>query len=417
MIYIFINITLFPLWSIILLNLISPASINEFNFYSFLIILIFNIIILNYFHIFLKIKIIKFNSELILPFGIFIISTIFYLFKISQEPFGMWDSWAMWNAKAKDFTLDFLEGNSYKLYKASWPHPGYPTYIPLQISFVSINLRIFTEFVSYIINYFYLIFFGYMMIRDYSIYKEFNLYKITTFFPFLLLSLIKQASDLCADFPLSIFFCFILYLLLYKEDLVIELGVNYYFIIGTFIGILPLIKNEGIFFMFFILITFIVLEKSNFNFKNSLSLLIGLFIPIIFFVYYKMNAPEVSPVVINLEHLFKVIIDPIRYKNLLLAFLLFNTIYLYLFIPFVIYYFIKYKFKFTYYIIPIILIHITFNLIFLITPEDQIWHINTAYYRLNMQLVPAFFLITQFMIKKNIQNISLFPPKNPQFSN
>jgi hypothetical protein len=65
---------------------------------------------------------------------------------------------------------------------------------------------------------------------------------------------------------------------------------------------------------------------------------------------------------------------------------------------------------------PHILIHITFNLIFLITPEDQIWHINTAYYRLNMQLVPAFFLITQFMIKKNIQNISLLPPKPPKFS-
>jgi hypothetical protein len=315
----------------------------------------------------------------------------------------MWDSWAMWNAKAKDFTLDFIEGNSYKFFRESWAHPGYPTFIPLQISFIAINIRYFSEFISYFTNYFYLIFFFFMMIKNFSEYKSSNIYRLVTFLPFLLISLINQASDLCADFPLSIFFCFSIYLIINKVEFETKLRDAYFILLGIIIGILPLIKNEGIFFLFSLLLIYFIHEGFKLKLRNYSNLLISITFPLIFLVYYKLNAPEFNPVQISFNHILTIIFDIERYKLILIAIVFFHTTYLFLFIPLIFLYFFIKKYKLSYLYFTVLILYILFNIIFLITPENQIWHIQTAYFRLNMQLVPAFFLITQHTVVNNIK--------------
>ena len=400
MISILINLVFFPLCSVLLLNLLKPSSLNEFNLYSFILVIIFNYFVYKYFRFNIKLNINYFKNTHLL--GVFIFSSIFFFLRISQEPFGMWDSWAMWNAKAKDFTLDFIEGNSYRFFRESWAHPGYPTFIPLQISFIAINIRYFSEYISYITNYFYLIFFFFMMIKNYSEYKRSNIYKLVTFFPFLLISLINQASDLCADFPLSIFFCFSIYLIINKEEFESEYKNAFFIILGIIIGILPLIKNEGIFILFSLLLIYFIHEGSKLKLRNFSNLFMGVIIPLFFFLYYKLNSPEFNPVQISFEHIKNVIFEIERYKLILLAFVFFHTIYLFFFIPLIFLYFFIKKYKLSYLYFTILILYILFNIIFLITPENQIWHIKTAYFRLNMQLVPAFFLITQHTIIHNI---------------
>ena len=331
MIFIFINLILFPLWSVILINLLNPSSLNEFNLYSFILVIIFNYFLFKYFRLNIKLNINYFKNRDLL--GVFIFSSIFFFLKISQEPFGMWDSWAMWNVKAKDFTLDFIEGNAYRLFRETWAHPGYPTFIPLQISFISINSRNFSEFISYFINYFYLIFFLFMMIKNYSVYNSLKIYKLVTLFPFLLISLINLSSDLCADFTLSIFFCFSIYLLINKEEFESQLRSAYYFLLGIIIGTLPLIKNEGIFFLFSFLLIFIFRKDFKLKLRNYLNLFIGIIFPFIFFVYYKLNAPEFNPVQLSYEHLIKVIVDVERYKIILISIVFFSYCLLVLFYP------------------------------------------------------------------------------------
>ena len=400
--FIFLNLYFVGLFSLFLLIFVPPGSILLFQVSSFLLILLFNIFLKK----FIQFKIHNFfsyNLKLYIEPIIFLfIATFFFFFRFSQEPFGMWDAWAMWNAKSKDFTLDFIEGHHFQFYRETWAHPGYPILIPLQISFIGINIGKFTEVISYLINYLYIILFWFMMIKDYSQYSNSYLYKLVTFFPFLLNGLINLASDLCADFPLSIYFCYVVYLILYHKDFDLYSKKYYHLILGLSIGILPLIKNEGIFFSFFITIAFFIKFFKEFNINKFLLFLLGISFPFIFVVYYKINAPEFNPVPITKDHLLNVLINWERYMNILLAELILNVYTLYLFVPIILIYFLYKKYKLSYLYTIILCLHLTVDFIFLITSSDQVWHLQTAYLRLNLQLVPAFFLITQNIIKEKL---------------
>jgi len=397
MIYLFLNFSFYALASLILLSFLPPKSLLSYNLYSFLMVFIFNLLIF---------KVLKFELSInnILekePVIIILVSTLFFSFRLYQEPFGMWDSWAMWNAKTKDFTLDFIEGYEFKYFRESWAHPGYPIFIPLQQSFISINLGFFSEKISYVYNYIYLICFWYMMTNNYKLYSLSLFYRFVTFFPFLLNGLINQSSDLCADFPLSIYFCFIIYLILYHDSLNLDIKKYYNFLLGLFIGILPLIKNEGIFFLIYLVIYLALKFKNDFKFSSLSFFVIGISIPLFLNFYYKLNAPEFNPVPITKEHIINVIFIIERYKNIFYAELILN-LSIFLMIPIVILYFIYKKHKISKLYLVLLCIHLTYNFIFLITSADQTWHLHTAYLRLNQQLLPAFFLITQYIIKDNI---------------
>jgi hypothetical protein len=240
-----------------------------------------------------------------------------------------------------------------------------------------------------------------MILSQYlSIKSKSFLFKLGTILPFLFYFLLNQASDLCADFPLSIHFCFVYYL--YFQIIEKKIQSNFiYFFIGIFTGIIPLIKIEGLFIALSFLF-FLIIERKLFRYpKPFIYLLFGFSFCISFFLYYKMNAPEINPMRISLEHLRNIILDFTRYKNLFTAFFLFNSLVLYFSVPVILILYFKNSYKSLKILIPILIVYCIYNGIFLITSENQLWHLQTAYARLCLQLVPSFFFASQYLIKKN----------------
>ncbi|MBE7413338.1 MAG: hypothetical protein L6Q54_14795 [Leptospiraceae bacterium] len=363
---IFSNLLLFPLLGLIFFNFIEPNSIALFRVCSVIVVFIFNLFLIFLF----KDKFTNQNDFKNFKFFliVFLISSVFFFFRVLViEPCGGWDAWAMWNAKAKDFTNLFLNEKPYKMFKETWAHPGYPTLIPLQIAFLSVNIGFFTEYVSYFLNYTYLILFFLMMMDIYSSSKNKNgVVNYIFVIPFSLIFLIHQSSDLYADYFLSILYTFIFYLYFKNKENLNSLNLTIIFFLSS---CLFLIKNEGAFLFLSILFFLLLNHKINFL-KFSFPALIGIILPLSLFLYYKINSPEFNPVPITIDHLKNSLTDFQRYKNVLFALIFFHGVVMYFTITILIYHFRKMKIHFLNYLFPLLIVHIIYNGIFLVTSSD-----------------------------------------------
>lgn len=387
------NLILFPLITFLLIDIFDLKSISFFRIFSFCFLLIFNII----FYMGLKNDFRpKYKNQTML---IFLTTVIFmfllFLMRILVEPFGMWDAWAIWNFKAKDVAINFILKNQHILFKENWNHPGYPLFVPYQIAFVSIIFGTYSEIISYLIHVLYLYLFVCLMFYFLSLKFEKNLLFITLF-PFTLFQLYTQSSDLCADFPLSIFSAYCLYFYINISNSKKNKIFNSIYL-GVILGILPHLKNEG-FFIYIIYFIFFIFD----NLKNKKSLQYYSWIPIslifsLSYVIYKYNAPQILQFQITLDEIVESFRELKRWKNIGLAFTFFHLFYLYATLPiFLFYYKLNHHIRIRY-LIPIFVLYSIYNGIFFITRLDQLWHISTAYARVNFQLSPILFFTIQYI--------------------
>ncbi|MDH5656913.1 MAG: hypothetical protein OEZ34_13450 [Spirochaetia bacterium] len=70
-------------------------------------------------------------------------------------PYGMWDSWAMYNAKAKDYALSYIMGIHPVLIKDFWDAPSYPAGFPVQSAFIAVNVGYWHISIPVIISFIY----------------------------------------------------------------------------------------------------------------------------------------------------------------------------------------------------------------------------------------------------------------------
>ena len=390
---ILVNLIIFPILTFIFIDLFLINSLLTFRILSIIVLITVNII---YFKIFRNNLKTNYSFKLnTLFWGCFIIMLILFINRIKIEPYGMWDSWAIWSFKAKDISTNFILNNPQGLFKINWNHPGYPLFLPYQIAFVSIIFGNFNEIIVYFIHILYLYLFVSLMFYFISLKFDLNLL-FFTLLPFTFFQLYIQFSDLCADFPLSIFSAYSLYFYFKISESKIDRITNILFL-GFSMGILPHIKNEGI-FIFLIYIVFFIIN--NIIIKSSIEsyywIPISLFILSIYLIF-KSNAPEVLQFEVSKHEIFQSFIDWNRYINIGLAFSYYHLLILYGIIPVFLYYSYLKKFKKMIYLIPLFIIYLIFNGIFFITRYDQIWHISTAYSRVNFQISPLLFLTFQYI--------------------
>lgn len=400
----FLNLTFIPLFNFFALSSIQPGSLTAYRIAS-----LFFIILLNLFSYVLLRKYPvsdiaiknnwadkKFTAVTII---IFLIISGFYFSRSVYEPHGMWDAWAMWNSKSKDWTLSFLSGSEFKIAKSSWAHPGYPVFIPLLLSFIAINSGGWSHQVPLLTNYFYLILYFALIFQIAIQFKG----KRNLFYYFLIVSsflpaLVAQATDQCADFPLSCHYAFTFFLFFRYQKNPSLTGAG---LLAIQLGMLSLIKMEGAILFTVLFLYFIYVFLRNRNREEFIVFLVFVLPATILFLLFKLYAPEINPVPINQEQLRLAIINPQRYFNVLHFFAFFHLLTI-LLCPFVILsFFFKLRFQKMDVYFPILASHIAYNIIFLITSSDQIWHLSTAYIRINLQLIPAFCLISLFLYMEN----------------
>ena len=397
---ILINIIYIALLSFLLFSVLTPGDILSYRIAALAGIAVFNIFLFKYLpNISVKITGIKLSNVEKIIFAASVLPFIFVLIlKIRLEPYGMWDAWAMWNLKSKDIAFDFIGGQNFNIFRPEWHHPGYSVMLPLFYAFFIVNFGFFSEQIVFFINS--LLFFAFILMI-YVLYglirteKKYKMYLFLSMLYFLNFHFLNQTLELCADFMLSVFFSFMFYIyyqIKYKYIKNINL---IYFLLFLFLGTLPLLKNEGMILAVVFFAVFSFENKNDLLKKSTLVLyaVIGFLIPFSFFTLYKVIAPELSPMTLTFDQLFNNLLDISRYKVLILGLMYFHIVVLFAFVPFVIFMFRKYL-KHSLAFVILILIHGIYTGIFLITTENQMWHIATAYERIHLQLMPAFLLVS-----------------------
>lgn len=328
---------------------------------------------------------------------IFVVFSILYFWKSFLFPHGMLDAWALWNVKGKVYALNFLEGNPFQFVINHITHPGYPLVLPLDLAFFSILSGAWSFKIPIFYNYFHFLIYFYLIYR-YSINQDWNgkiIPILLIFTAFFAPGMILIITDQCADFPIGCHLAFLFFLTFEIKDNKLNPVKGFYFV-GLCLAIILNSKMEGSIILLILLPCFLYYMRLYINKLTIFSLSMGLVFYLVFFLVYKMKAPELNPVPVNFEHIFNSLISWKRYFNVLKYFFLLHA--LVFFIPFVVIgYFIKQKISLELFI-PIALLHLAYSGIFVITSSDQAWHLETAYTRIHLQLFPAFSLIGVYLL-------------------
>jgi|JI8StandDraft_1071087.scaffolds.fasta_scaffold19815_2 hypothetical protein len=324
----------------------------------------------------------------------------FFLVRLAVEPFGMWDSWAIWNQKAKSIFFEFEEFQLIPLIHANWSHPSYPLGLPLFLSGLAILLGEWSEFystLSSLVLLFIIIYKTYTLNfqnkkNNYSVIAisiAISLILSTNF------EILKLFSDLCADSWIAFWVFAVMLTLLQKTKMKHALK------LGILLACLAITKNEGILLSgIFLCLTFylhlktIKKQKIFYFIRIICPYLISLAIVFI----WKFNAGEFisadfqNTARVSLSEKFALHIGPIG--NYFFSFQIFKAKGLVLLL-FIISFFIRDR-RLRTNAIGIFLILILYNGIYLITNSDINWHLSTSYDRIHVVLLPSTFLLLNY---------------------
>lgn len=366
---------------------------------------------------------IKSNLSLYILFScvtIFSSLSIFYL--IANNPYGRWDAWAIWNLKARFLYRGDIYWQNLFSQNISWSHPDYPLLLPSTIAGLwdyygqeNFLIPIYVSLIFAIMTVFTLMTSLCLLKKE-----KYALLAGTTLLlsPIFLLYSMYQYADI----PLGFYYLitFVLITLFYSKK-----NFNYLILAGITSSFSSFTKNEGLLFIIIISLIFIIkimIKNRVENLKSVLFYFLGV-IPVLILnisvkIKYSLENDVISDTNINLtfEKFFnllrhhKVIIESINnlfsFSNLFLFFPLFILIGLFLFIKFKKKYRTELENKERIYTPFFILISLTlgYYFIYIITPNEIAWHINTSQDRLLLQLWPSVIFLFFLYFPKTIKN-------------
>lgn len=322
---------------------------------------------------------------------------------LSQASYwGNWDAWAIWNVHAK-----FLVQENYFHHlfsnKISWTHSDYPLLLPGLIAFYWKGIHAVEPFTPLLIAYFtcvcvLVIGFTSMAQKGHSVFGLLFMYILANQDILLPIGATQYADTFLALFMLIVF---VLYHLL-------EEGFNKTTIVllGFFAASCGWIKNEGL--LFFIVFSIPFLLKHLTNKKALLHYFLGAAIPLLVLFYFKtFLAPSNDLIGAKNNDILYKLSDKTRYQQvwdfmyqyiktnnqILLYLLLFAAIF-------------NRKFFSSFGFLVISMLFIGYFMVYVITPNDLIWHLNTSFDRLLHHISPAliFLLLLGF---GNVMNIDI----------
>ncbi|HEA65660.1 MAG TPA: hypothetical protein ENI07_02395 [Desulfobacterales bacterium] len=298
-----------------------------------------------------------------------------------------WDSWAIWNMHAKFLTFSNNWTNLFTNH-IEWTHPDYPLMLPSYIAIFWKLLGNFTPIVPSILAYIVL---AAVPLSIYSSLKSKNL-ELLGLILFLIFALdskfIYRAASQYSDTLLSLYI--LLTIILFNQFRTEKQ--NNLFLIGFFSASSCWIKNEG--GLFFIVFSFyLILSKYKDQHFSGSKYFIGALPPLLVTIIFKLvYAPPNALLSYSLfGNNFEKLLDIKRYTTTISYFVI-TTMNHY---PFIIYLsiiiFILYK---KYYLsidfMGLATVLLGYYAIFIISPYDLKWYLESAYSRLFHQLYPSF---------------------------
>lgn len=347
-------------------------------------------------------------------FSSFLYFTMFSL----KNPHGTWDAWFIWNAHAR--FIYRMNENIASFFKNApdWSHPDYPPLISSMISrgwqFIGQEQLLFPMAIALLFT-FGLVF---LLSSSLSVIRTKNQGYLAGLIMLSTFVFIQQGASQYADVPIGFYFLLTLVLLSFKD----KFNNNSFLILaGITAGLSAWCKNEGMLFIIAVFAArFIAISIEN-GFKKAfneiaffLSGLLPLFVGILYFkiglapendIFYAQKANDyisrilsvdrykeiVSQFFISVKHYF----GKLSGIPLLFIYALFAGIK------------IKREDKVTFITIFSTLgIMLTgYFAIYLITPHDLYWHLNTSLYRLMLQLWPSLLFAYFLFVKTPEENI------------
>jgi hypothetical protein len=375
--------TSFALYSIIYFGIL----VFNMNFY-FSIIGIFCINIVILFLIFRKIElrtIFKFKVERLNVLFIFIVlySLIFFI-RFSVQ-WGKWDAWAIWNLHAKFlFYSDFWENLFTN--KIAWTHPDYPLMLPSIIALFWKSIGSCSFVVPLLVGV--LPYIGILTLLFFSIKNKY-ISIISVLLIVIDFNFIMQSSSQYADILLA-FFYLLSTILISNIDITNSKNRNIFYFIGFISASCFWIKNEGVVFFIFTALIFVYrfYKERQILFKFGSGAVLVLFVIGTFKFFY---APSNDLITGQSIGIIDKLLDLSRYV-MILTFLIKCIALKFPVIPIILIYilFSKQKFKLSSSFIIIILTFIAYLSVYIVTPRDLQWHLETSLERLIIQLYPAF---------------------------
>lgn len=337
-------------------------------------------------------------------FGIAVaLGLAFLLWRISNHTQGMTDAWQMWNMKAKFYFVSFANGLDFRLVMPEWFHPGYPAFFPFQLAGFALLPGDWSSGIPISIAVLYyaliaLIFFE--LVRRIESTNPFwprtlgDLALLLAIALPVLPGIIMATAEQCADIPLG---AFMLYAAYATHEIVGDSRKTVwgsFLLLGLACAAMLHIKNEGVLLMLMVFPVLGWFHKSRLKDPmNAVALVAPMIVSASLLVVFKMNAPELQPYKFQLDRVIRDVLDLSRYAFILKGFLAFQILTAF-FAPIVaavlVFRFRKQDFILLF---PLVLNFALYHAFFLVTPEDLPWHWISAYHRINIQIMPAWFYI------------------------
>lgn len=326
-----------------------------------------------------------------LAYFLLILQIILISLSCFQIPLGMWDAQAIWNLKAK--FLAFGNENWSKIFenRFDYIHRDYPMLLPATIA----RAFYYTNDSNYIISIFYAIFFtsSCLLLLYKYLEKQTNAYIGITSIIIITSNMyfIIYGSWQYADIPIALYFFISIY---YLSKYIKSLKTNDLKACILFSSLTPWIKNEG---KTFILTYIAILLYITYKNKKQIMQYFVFYIPNFIFLYQlKMLSQSNNYLINNITERLHYLINLERHKTIL-SYITTNIPFFYIaFLSFIVIYTLKstIKEKKLYLIsLPIIFNALAYYCVYLITPFDLNWQLETSCVRVYLQLLPSIIFI------------------------
>lgn len=341
------------------------------------------------------------------PFTIFLFFVFILSFKFSLPEnsirWGHWDAWAIWSLHAKFLLFSDGFGNLFTSPEIAWSHPDYPLMLPSIISMFWKSVYYATPIVPSVLAYLIMLFIVIF------IYSTFN-FKTDSFFGLIAVMwfsfdiwFIKLAASQYSDTLLSLFIL-ITIIIASQND---KKESKVYFLLGLFCGLCGWIKNEGLIFTAVFSGLFLVSHVKKIGVLKRY--FFGLLIPMVIIIGYKLmikmpndlmdkQSTETIKQIFHFERYYQIL-------NYLINLLTFKYNY---FIPLaVISFFVSRK---QFISVSFLALSFTFAIylfIYIITPYDLPWHLDTSFERLFHQVYSGLIYLFILNISQRLNSSNL----------
>lgn len=310
-----------------------------------------------------------------------------FIFLYLQDPHGGWDSWAIWNMRARFLYRqgdDWQDAFSPLL---DWALPDYPLLLPASVARLWSYGQSETTLIPFAVSLFFtfgtmgLLYFGLKEIKN-------KPHALIASLVWLGIPLFMTQGQ-TADIPLA-FFILAAFLLLRTQGSSV--------LVGFVLGLACWTKNEGILFA----LTFLLARMIGSRSLREIPLfLLGMLPSLIILLYFKIHIAPASYLFENqtLSGILEKLMDPSRYILILEAFFKQFTNREWNWFPIIllIYPFLmgckierKDNPTLTTVLLAIGFMLLGYGLIYLLTPRDLQWHLDNSLNRLLLQLGPLF---------------------------